>query len=454
MRFFVAVFALLVAIAGDEHPAAADPPFAHVIVVIQENRSFDNLFHGFTGAQTVNAGRDHLNQIVALKPVGFQNSTDPNHGYADLVKAWNGGMMNGFDLTGSTGPPTLAAPAPRFPYAYVPQSQTRPYWTLAAHYALADHMFTSALTPTFPGHMFLISGQAPADDPSVPAAARGSWAAAGLPWGCTSPQGTVVALFNPDGTVSNPPAVAYPCFDYPSLGALLDTKNISWKYYANSDYPYDMWDGSVGAYVAIRSMYSTSEFAATNVPRYRFFSDVTSCKLPAVSYITPDGGASDHAGTFGWTAGPDWVSLIYGSIAQSPCPYYGNTAILVTWDDSGGWYDHVVPPLDSRGHPLGMRVPLLFIAANAKAHYVSKQQHDFGSILHFIESNFGLPFLSDSKSGVITRDVLADDLSDMWDPHAAAPVSPLTPSQLSSSAHSHTVAFYRDHQSLKSVDSR
>lgn len=435
----------------DEAPTmtpSLPPVYAHVVVVIQENRSFNNLFNGFPGAHSVRVGKDHLGRSIVLEPAGLQNSTDPNHGHADLVREWDGGKMDGFDLDGFTEAPTAAPVSRTFAYAYVPQSQTTAYWTLASRYAIADHMFSSALSPTFPGHMFLISGRGPADDPYAPAPPYD-----GLPWGCGSPAGTLVAMFGPDGTVGTPPKLEFPCFDYPTLGSLLDAKGLSWKYYSNNDYPYNTWDGGVGAYTAIRTMYGTAEFTATNVPRYDFFADAKSCSLPAVSYITPDGGASDHAGTFGWTAGPDWVSLIYNAIATSSCSYYGNTALL-TWDDTEGWYDDVAPPLDPRGLPLGMRVPLIFIAANAKPHYISTRQHDFGSILHFIESNFGLGSLSTMQSDPVTRDVLADDLSDMWNAGAANPIAPIPFSQLSSTPEKRTVSYYRNRQSLKPVDDR
>jgi phospholipase C len=126
--------------------------------------------------------------------------------------------------------------------------------------------------------------------------------------------------------------------------------------------------------------------------------------LAGVTWVTPSIADSDHAGSQSKT-GPQWVANVVNAIGESQ--FWGSTAIFVTWDDWGGWYDHVVPPqLDSMG--LGFRVPLIVISPYAKAAYVSHVQHEFGSILHFTEDTFGLGQLS-------AEDARADALPDCFD---------------------------------------
>jgi phospholipase C len=130
-----------------------------------------------------------------------------------------------------------------------------------------------------------------------------------------------------------------------------------------------------------------------------------------VSWVVPDGGYSDHPG-LNDGAGPSWVASIVNAVGNSP--YWANTAVIVIWDDWGGWYDHVPPKVNldgvswGSGYTYGFRVPLLVISPYAKAGYASHVTHDFGSILHLIENTYGLPSLG-------YADAYADDLSDCFD---------------------------------------
>jgi phospholipase C len=130
--------------------------------------------------------------------------------------------------------------------------------------------------------------------------------------------------------------------------------------------------------------------------------------LPGVSYVIPTGPESDHytiLSSQSVDTGPDWVSSVVNAIGESK--YWSSTAIIITWDDWGGFCDHVPPPqLDYRG--LGFRVPLLIISPYAKKGYVSHTQYEFGSILKFMETTFGLASLN-------TTDVRANNLTDSFD---------------------------------------
>jgi phospholipase C len=147
------------------------------------------------------------------------------------------------------------------------------------------------------------------------------------------------------------------------------------------------------------------------IPQTQVLADIAANQLPSVSWIIPDGRASDHAaGNDG--SGPSWVASIVNAIGNSP--YWWSTAIIITWDDWGGWYDHVAPPQVlvnceqwGCGYAYGFRVPLIVVSPYAKAAYVSRAPHDFGSILKFLEENFRLPSLG-------YADAYADDLSDCF----------------------------------------
>jgi phospholipase C len=127
--------------------------------------------------------------------------------------------------------------------------------------------------------------------------------------------------------------------------------------------------------------------------------DIRSCNLRSVSWVIPAGQNSDHAGNPDNTGGPAWVAAIVNAIGNSPtCPdgevYWRNTAIFITWDDWGGWYDHEPPtilPMPQGDYQYGFRVPLIVVSAYTPAGYINNSRHDFGSILRFIEHNFGIP---------------------------------------------------------------
>ena len=172
----------------------------------------------------------------------------------------------------------------------------------------------------------------------------------------------------------------------------MDAAGISWRYYTSGIYK----DGNLwNAFQAISHIRYGKDWKANVVnPQTRFFRDVKNGVLPAVSWVTPTCGNSDHAGCFA-SHGPAWVASLVNAIGKSQ--YWNSTAIFVMWDDYGGWYDHVPPALvDYDG--LGIRVPLLVISPYAKQGYVSHVQYEHGSILKFVEDRFGLPRLSASDA--------------------------------------------------------
>lgn len=355
-------------------------PIRHVVVIMQENRTFDNLFNGFPGADSAASGMSH-GRLIPLSPVHLADTVDMHHSHVEWWKAWNSGTMDGF-----------AQPDAQFPlyaYSFVPEQDIEPYWSMARNYTLADRMFQSNSGSSFPAHQYMIAGQS----------ALASENPTGRDWGCGAAPDTKVALIGPNGTDS--PGV-FPCFDYLTLGDLLDKAKISWRYYA----PASGTSGAVfSAYEAIRHIFSGRDWARNVMsPQTRVLSDIAQGKLAQVTWIVPDWSHSDHPGNSS-NEGPDWVASIVNAIGTSK--FWDSTAIFITWDDWGGWYDHVPPTeIDEMGP--GFRVPLIVISPYAKHAYVSHHIYETASLLTYVEKNFGLEPLG-------TRDATAGDLLDCFD---------------------------------------
>jgi phospholipase C len=335
-------------------------------------------------------------QLVPLQPVNLSEPYDLGHFHADFLNAFNGGAMNGFDRENITCPGCSPPPEPA--YAYVPQSQVQPYWSLAQTFAFADEMFQTNEGPSFPSHMYLVSGTAAMDSSNVfygmdnPSAPSGAATA-----GCDSVAGTLVSLINPaTGALGSK---VFPCFDHTTLFDSLDAAKLSWRYY-ETNVGAGLWFAP-DDFAHIRN---GPDYANVSSPQTNFFRDIASNKLPAVSWVVPTAAESDHPqSTDG--SGPAWVASLVNAVGNSP--YWSNTAIFVVWDDWGGWYDHVAPP-QYNYYELGFRVPLIAISPYARPGYVSHTVHEFASLLKFTEQTFGLATLG-------YTDVRADNLSDMFD---------------------------------------
>jgi len=358
----------------------------HVIVIVQENRTVDNLFNGLPGADTVTGGLDHTGKRIALKPVPFEELYDPDHTHQAWAADYDGGKMDGFDL-----PPTTPKGPADFNYSYVPQNETKPYFQLAERYTFADRNFSAESGPSYPGHQYLIAGQSQnaIGDPNDPF----------FRWDCQAARGTTTPTLDAQGHVVNGP---FPCYDYQTLGDLLDAKGVNWRYYTELEEKY--FGVGVQPYGAIKHVYYGKDWSKVVAPQVQIFADLALGKLAPVSWVNAMLPTSDHAQQ-STNYGPDWVATIVNAVGLSS--YWKDTAVFVTWDDWGGWYDHVAPPqLDRMG--LSFRVPLVVVSPFAQHGYVSHVQHEPGSILHFIEETFGLGSLG-------TTDARADDLADCFD---------------------------------------
>lgn len=285
-----------------------------------------------------------------------------------------------------------------------------PYLTLATQYGWANYMFQTNQGPSFPAHQFIFGGtSAPtaADDhmgifasENMKGALHSNWRA-----GCIAEASTRVELIRPN---PNPPlpgienSEIYPCFDHQTIPDILPAP-FSWRYYTPS--AGSIWTAPNAIFHICQSTGpgGTCEgrewLNHVDLKPSDVLADIRSCNLRSVSWVIPAGQNSDHAGNPDNTGGPAWVAAIINAIGNNPtCPngevYWHNTAIFITWDDWGGWYDHEPPtirPLRQGDYQYGFRVPLIVVSAYTPAAYISNSRHDFGSILRFIEHNFGIP---------------------------------------------------------------
>jgi phospholipase C len=268
---------------------------------------------------------------------------------------------------------------------------------MAEQYAFADHMFQTNQGPSFPAHQYIVSGTSTISAGSTYRAAENPKTPENkFTGGCDSPTGSLVYLIDANG---NENKQAYPCFDRPALSDLLEAKSLTWSYYQANGGP-GLWN----AFDAIQHIRDGAGYRKhVQHPPAQVINDITAGRLASVTWVTPVLADSDHPGNNG--TGPSWVSWIVNTIGNSS--YWNNTAIFLVWDDWGGWYEHVKPQIYN-SYELGFRVPLVVISPYAKTGYVSHKQHEFGSILKFVEETFGLGSLG-------TTDVRADDLMDCFD---------------------------------------
>jgi phospholipase C len=381
----------------------ASAAIQHVIIMIQENRSFDNFFATFPGADGATQGlmrtKSGRDVSIRLKQASL-DSLSLGHQHFTFEHEFAGGRMDGFNQVSLTLSHGVKVPAGKYAYRYVKPKEIQEYWNIAKQYVLADRMFSTQSSSSFTGHQDLIAGGTPVG---------GGRNVIDFPrpssWGCDAAPGTVTSLITPTGKylMGKGP---YPCFSYPTIRDLLDARGVSWLYFTNT------LDSAVwNAFEAINAVRNGPQWPTHIIrPQTRIYHAIANGTLPAVSWVIPDTLDSDHPGTHS-DSGPSWVASVVNAVGESA--YWPNTAIIVVWDDWGGEYDHVAPPqLDGQG--LGMRVPMLLISAfarqssTARPGYISHTQYEFGSILRFIEDMWSLGTLG-------TTDARAASLMDCFD---------------------------------------
>jgi phospholipase C len=345
----------------------------HVLYIVQENRSFDDLFHGYPGADTVSSGKTSGGGSVRLAPVSLKTPYEIDHSADAMFAACDGAgklpgtkcAMDGFNLEQQYGGPQNGQ------YVYVPHGESKPYFAMAHEWVLADRMFASQLDESFVAHQYIVAAQADSsvDVPSTE-------------WGCEGPPEDVVPTITHTRTYGNSHR---PCFDYRTLGDELDAAGLPWRFYT-SKYTRPLggfWSG----YQAVKHIFNGPDWRKDIItPQKRFLTDVAAGTLESFTWITPLCPDSDHFAC-GGGFGPSWVSSLVDAVGKSK--FWDSTVIFVQWDDWGGAYDHVPPPY--KGYDsLGFRVPLIVISPYAKKAYVSHVQYETASVLRYAEDLFGL----------------------------------------------------------------
>jgi phospholipase C len=348
-------------------------PIKHVVFLIKENRTLDNLFGTFPGANGTRVGWDHGVRRPLTRGTDGRTDSDIPHCYQCALTAWSGGKMDGFNQSES---------ADRWAYTQLHRDQLPNYWHWAESNVLFDDFFASAQGPSFPNHLYSIAAQSGGahDNPRrIPGVTHGS-----NTFGCDAPKEQLVAVYDSEGRVK----MVAPCFDFLTEGDLLNDAGIPWAYYAATEQQKGyIWS----AYSAIRryrmhpDRWTRYMFPVDDVVR-----DIKANRLPPITWITPRFELSEHP-EYNFCHGENWSTKVIDAIMSSPM--WKDTAIFLTWDDYGGFYDHVPPPqVDDFG--FGIRVPMLVISPYARQGKVSHELSEFSSVLRFIEDNWGLSKLT------------------------------------------------------------
>jgi phospholipase C len=384
-------------------PSSPDLPgihkIKHVIIVMQENRSFDSYFGTFPGADGIPM-QGHKPVACLPPPKGgpclspfhdprLENAGGP-HATTDAIDDINDGRMNGFAkraLLGKAGclvfngrpfPACNKAPALPDALGYHDSREIPNYWAYARRYALQDHMFSSTLGPSLPAHLYLVSGWS------------ASCSSVTDPMTCTSNNGLAGSL--------HPETKDDFQYAWTDLTYLLHKNDVSWAYYVD---PHSLPDCDEDIPMCTRpslepgtpSLWNPLPEFSTVIQNHQvgniqhhddFFTAAREGNLPAVSWVVPNKRNSEHPPA-SVADGQAWVTRLVNAVMRSP--NWKSSAIFISWDDWGGFYDHVLPPrVDVAGY--GIRVPSLVISPYAKRHYIDHQVLSFDAYLKFIEDDF------------------------------------------------------------------
>jgi phospholipase C len=376
----------------------------HVIVIMQENRSFDHYFGTFPGADGIPMRNGRPS--VCVPDLGTRQCIAPYvdhanlnfggpHGLAAAQRDIHGGKMDGFirgflhlaKCADATDPECAVqgAASGNDVMGYHTQSDIPNYWKYASHFVLQDHMFEPNRSWSLPEHLFQVS----------------EWAAVctqhSVPASCHN---MVDHLKRPPNIgLSTPRGPKAPIYAWTDLTYLLHKHHVSWRYYVVAGTQPDCDDDSQANCVAKKQSSSTpgiwnplpyfdtvrQDHQLKNIQSLKkFYAAAKKGRLPAVSWIVPSGSVSEHyPGTV--SAGESYVTRLVNAVMHSPD--WNSTAIFLAWDDWGGFYDHVLPPnVDKNGY--GLRVPAMVISPYAKRAYIDHQVLSFDAYVKFIEDDF------------------------------------------------------------------
>ncbi len=350
-----------------------EDPIQHIVIIVKENRSFDNYFGTFPGAAGATRGQTSSGQMVPLLHTPDHTLLDINHAGDAARVAVNDGKMNGFDqLQGAIQDGQDIA------LSQLHESDIPNYWAYARTFTLDDHFFSTINGPSFPNHLVTVAGSSHNTDDNPILNTYHSW-------GCDAGQYTKVDTVDPQ---TGQHYFSKPCFDIQTLPDEFQKAGVSWKYYAPGQYQSGYIWSALNSIKHIRY----SPLWQSNVPdTSQFMKDIKAGTLPQVSWVVMNEGESEHA-PHSSCAGENWTVRQLNALMQSPL--WASTAVFLTWDDFGGFYDHLAPPkLNAIAY--GPRVPTLVISPYARQHFIDHQTYDFASILRYVEDKYHLPQLSE-----------------------------------------------------------
>jgi phospholipase C len=406
-------------------PAGGIHKIRHVVIIMQENRSFDSYFGTYPGADGL--PRDANGNFTVCVPdprAGncqrpYHNAGDTNaggpHYHQSAVADINGGKMDGFirtveqsqDLDTDKVSCTVAGHAPSCVdvMGYHDQRDIPNYWSYARHFVLQDHMFEPTNSWSVPAHLYMVSGwSARCSNPQQPSTCQtnldfpdtdGVQSSNPL---AQQLNGAALGIFTATDADNAPGSPVPPDYGWTDITYLLHKYGVSWRYYLTLGTEPDCASGAMTCAPRPQAVNTPEiwnplpDFQTVHadgqlgniVPDTQLFSDAASGSLPAVSWVIPSGDNSEHPfGTI--SRGQNHVTRVINSIMSGPD--WRSTAIFLAWDDWGGFYDHVAPPnVDGQGY--GLRVPAMVISPYARQGFIDHQTVSFDAYLKFIEDDF------------------------------------------------------------------
>jgi phospholipase C len=353
-------------------------PIKRVVYLMLENRSFDNLFGRFPGANGTRAGVRWGQEVPLIRCPEWLPG-DLAHDRPAWETCYHDGQMDGFAI-GEYGP--------YYAYSQFGRQDVPNYYGWAEDFVLGDNAFASVPGPSYANHLFFVAGQAGGviDNPENIQTNFLGDGRVFKSWGCDAYGDDVyVNTRNENGAIERHST----CFGFQSMGELLSLNGIDWASYSADTYQAGyIWQ----AYSAIHDVYTNEELWDEHIWGVDdLMRDIEAGALPSVTWVTPRFQLSDHP-PFSTKHAHNWVTDIVNGIMRSPM--WDDIAVFVTWDEWGGLYDHVAPPKID-GEQLGFRVPMLLISPYAKRGYVDDALTDFAAPLRFIADNWGLRYPSD-----------------------------------------------------------